>query len=118
MADPIVTVEVAATRRAYPKAQELLAGVPYSRVPAFVDVGWHDSSAYPETGATAVVRADGPHAELAGEILLVTYRNRSTFVLVRAGADVPYDLSLYRRAFLELALLAKEKISCVVEVTA
>lgn len=103
-------------RRAYPTAQVLLSGVPLYKIPRFVDVGWYDTRIHPETGAFAVIREDGPLEELAGEVLRVTCGRRSTFVYCAGSADVPTDLALYRRAYLDLMLLSREAVPCIVEV--
>lgn len=114
MAEPIVEEEVALARRAFPKAQELLAGVPEGQ-PRYIDVGWYDSEAHPETGAFALAREGGPHTDLVGQILRVENEGRVVFVYVVGGGDVPHDLSLYRRAFFGLGLLTHESLGCHVE---
>jgi hypothetical protein len=117
VAEPIVEQEVADARRAFPQAQVLLAGAPISQLPAFVSVGWYDSTVHAETGAFALVREDGPYTDLVGEVIRVSYRARQAYVyVVGATLDLPVDLALYRRAFLELALLTRSSVSCVVEV--
>jgi hypothetical protein len=118
MAEPLVEEEVNYGRRAFPEAQALLGGGVYARVGVFINVGWYDTETHPEAGAFAVVRPDGPHVDLVGEILKVTAEARSVFVYVVSSADIPpgLDMALYRRAFLGLAVLARESISCMVEI--
>lgn len=109
--------EIEWARRAYPKAQELLsAATPINRLAGFVPVGWHDTATHPLTGALAVVRIGGELEPLIGDILRVAWRHWSTFVYVVGARDVPFELSLARRAFMDLANLAAESIDCVVEV--
>lgn len=116
MAEPIVEPEVAAARRAFAKAQELLAGVPVRLLP-FVAVGWYDTEAHPEAGSFALVREEGPLTDLVGEIIKVTYGSRpAIYAYVVGGADIPDDLALYRRAFLAVSVLAKEQIIAAIEV--
>lgn len=111
--------EVLAARRAFPKAQELLAGGARRRISSLVEVGWHDIAAHPERGAFALVRRTGPYEELVGEILMLTYEDRPTiFVYCVNTADVPQDITVYRRAFIALARPARTSIPCTVEVRA
>jgi hypothetical protein len=117
--------ELMLARRAFPVAQEGLAGGT-SRVAApSAAVGWHSSSVSPETGAVALVRADGALADLVGEIIRVHYlapgRDRSVYVYVlgsSARLEESLDLSLSRRSFLALEGLYAEEISAVIEVVA
>lgn len=113
----MILAEIAAGRRAFPMAQQLLAGAPSRRVPGFVDVCWHGSARHPETGAFALVSLDGGLTDLIGDVLKVTSPSgRSVFVCVLGMRDVTCPLSLTRRAFLGLALLARSPLGCVVEV--
>lgn len=112
--------ELMASRRAWPKAQELLAGVPERRLPGLLPVGWHGTETEPEP--VAVVRRGGDHEDLIGEILKVTRADvaqRSVFVYVFGARGIPpeCELSLPRRAFFDLGLLALESLDCIVEVT-
>lgn len=109
--------ELMMSRRAFPKAQELLAGAPLRRLPGLVDVGWHGTDVHPETGACAVLGLGGDQA-LIGEILKLTYGDRVCFVYVLAVRSVPTPISITRRSmFPTLALLTHESIPCLVEVT-
>lgn len=75
-----------------------------------VDATWHSTSADAETGAFAIVDANGPLADLVGERLLVTVRGLdeetppSVAVFVNSEAELyDADISLTRRTFQELS---------------
>lgn len=74
--------------------------------------GWYGTSFDPTAGANAIVRSDGPLADLVGERVLVTSRgtvqDRSVAVFVHderlfPDEDAGEDLMLTARAFLEIA---------------
>jgi hypothetical protein len=108
--------EVLNARRAFPKAQALLAGEALSALPTELEVGWHDTSTHPEIGAFAAIGIDSGLDDWIGEIVLVTANARSCFVYVIGSADVPTPLSLARRAFCSLAVLSVEELPAIVEV--
>lgn len=109
--------ELLAIRRAFPKAQELLFSVPLSRIYAG-PVGWHGTQVDPELGSSAaVVRSGAGLDELIGEVLRITVGDRTpVFVYVVGARDVPTDVSVARRAFMALGLLAVEHVEAIVEV--
>lgn len=113
-----VEPEVMLGRRAFPMAQQLLAGSVESQLPQLVETGWHDTSVHPETGAFALVRQGAGLDDLIGEILRVQAQDRTAYVYCLGSADVPTDLSLARRAFLALGLLALESLGTSVAVVA
>ncbi|MCA1571259.1 MAG: hypothetical protein LC798_13250 [Chloroflexi bacterium] len=116
---PAVEPEVLWARRAFPMAQELLVGVAHRMVSSSLETGWHDTRAHPERGAFAVVQRGSEYEELLGEVLIVTYGERTpVYVYCANTADVPRPLSLYRRAYLGLTRLSREPIDCIVEVRA
>jgi hypothetical protein len=89
--------------------------------------GWHGATTDPEQGANAIVRSDGPLAELVGERLRITYRRgtlaRSVAVYVHDEQDFPpevadEDISLARDAFMRLAPLATNSLPVEVAVVA
>lgn len=103
--------------RAFPKAMALISSQPESRVGDFVTVGWHSLDVDPATGPAGVVRIGGPlDPDLIGEVLRLTFEGHELFVLVLGARDVDADLSVSRRAFMELGLLARETVDAVVEV--
>jgi hypothetical protein len=86
-------------------------------------LGWYGRSFDPTSGAHAIVRQDGPLADLLGERIRITRRtpdgNRT--VSVHAEREMPdeldgYDLLVSRRAFFALANLAASEIAVTVEV--
>lgn len=101
-------------------AQELLeSGVLVT--PTFdTSATWHGTSVDPNRGSFAVVRAGSDLAGLVGQRLKVTTRRtnpRSCFVYVfQAISTLDADLSLARRAFAELELLAADSVDVHVEV--
>ncbi len=111
-----VTEELLDSRRAFPRAQELLGGVPSRRLPGLAATGWHSNDVHPEAGSVAVVGRLSPLAGLVGDIVRVTVGTRQVFVLVLGARDVPVDLSLARRPFAALALLTTTSLSAIVEV--
>lgn len=108
--------EILTGRRAFPKAQQLLAGVPLRRLPERVNVGWYGTETHPEAGSFAVVRDGAGLDDLIGEVLRVAVGARSVFVYVVGARGVPTDLALARRPFLALGLLSQESLPAVVEV--
>lgn len=103
-------------RRAFPAAQELLAGSPTAPEQRMV-LGWHDSSVSAETGSFAVVAVGGGLDVLIGQIVRVRYGHRTVFAYVLAAADVPVELSLTRRTFAGLSPLSPESIDALVAVS-
>jgi hypothetical protein len=110
--------EIEASRRAFPKTQELFAGATERKLGSFIPVGWHGTETYEEGGAIAVVRVGGPYEDLVGDFVRVEHRTREVFVYVAAARDVPADLSLSRRAFAALGGLYRSSIPATVEVIA
>lgn len=113
--------EMAVAMRAFPETQIIFNTVPYERVEGESSIGWHDTNAAlsgPATipGALAVARIGGPHLHLVGEILRISTRDKEVFVYCAGSADVPADLSLYRRAFFHLAGLYTERLQVLLEV--
>lgn len=112
----MIEEEIAAGRRAFPMAQQLLAGATSRRIPGFVEVCWHGSERSPESGAFGLVSIDGGLDDLVGDIVKVTGPTGAfVFVYVLGQRDVTCPLSVSRRAFLGLGLLAQQPLSCIVE---
>lgn len=103
-------VDILISRRAIGQGAALWAGGPATAVGSLT-VGWHHTAAHPETGAVALVAYDGL-LDLIGDLLRVTHRGRSVDVYCVGSAAVPTELSLTRRAFQELAVAAREEITC------
>jgi expansin (peptidoglycan-binding protein) len=108
--------EILDARRSFPETQDLLRGIPVRRAGGAVEVGWHDQTLDIEAPAFATVRPGGLYADLVGEILRVVSDGREAFVYVHRSAGTDADVSLCRRAFMELGPLWNGTITCVVEV--
>lgn len=110
------------SRRAFPEAQALFDGAALSLVAEGAKIAWHGSDLHPETGCIALVREDGPHVDLIGEIVKVSRtlptKRRTVFAYVYATAAIDADLSLARRTFMGLGILANESLDCRLEIIA
>jgi hypothetical protein len=120
--DEQIDADLQLSRRALSVSQAAWDGPAISTAASSAEVVWHGSEAHKETGAIALVPLDGDLSELVGNIIRVTriegYRRRSVCVFVFDTVDMEGDLSLARRPFIELGLLANESIECLVEVVA
>ena len=89
------------------------------RTQQFATAEWYGAKLDPEQGSNALVRSDGPLADLVGERLLISNPGtpRSVAVYCHAeNAEVVTDISLSRRAFLALDYLSTEELDVIVEV--
>lgn len=106
--------ELMISRRAFPVAQALLSGPVLRLVAEAAEIGWHGSQTHPETGSVALVREDGPYVDLVGQIVRierpVPTEPREVFAYVFATAPILGDISLARRTFMGLGILANESI--------
>lgn len=125
--DPLAAqrdTELMMSRRAFPVAQDAFAGPVLREVSAAAAVGWYYTDLHREIGSIALVRENGPHVDLVGEIVKVTRtmatETRVVYAYVYATAPIleEWDLALSRRAFLGLGILANEQLDCRVEVIA
>lgn len=80
--------------------------------------GWHGTLTDPERGSVAVVRTDGPLADLVGERVQISYEERTVVAYVHNELDVLDDISLPRRSFIKLALPSSESIAVTVSTLA
>jgi hypothetical protein len=108
--------EVLDARRAFPKAQQLLASPPLRRLAGSIDVGWYGTEVHPETGSFALVRDGADLDDLIGEVVIVTVGMRSVYAYVIGARGIPTDVALARRAFLSIGRLSHESLPAVVEV--
>lgn len=109
--------EILMARRSWSTSQAAFAGNVARRLDGPVEIGWYDQHVHPEAGAFALVRPQGEHAALAGEILKVTVGVKPIFVYVFGSeVEIPTDLALYRRAFMEFEVPTVGTINAVVEV--
>jgi hypothetical protein len=115
---PGPTVTLLSARRAFPVAQQLLAGVPILTPPLDVSVGWYDTALDPERGSFAVVAEGGEHEDLIGEVIAVTYRGRSVNAYVLGARGISTEFALQRRAFLAIAVPSTESVQAQAEVLA
>jgi len=111
------------SRRAFPVSQAAWDKAAIAQVSPGLQVGWHDGGLHPETGAIALVNQAGPHTDLIGELIRVTRTaldgsERSVVVYVYDSAAGDVDVSLTRRAFLAIGLLANEYVVGRVEIVA
>jgi hypothetical protein len=112
------------SRLPYLQAQAILGkggGNPGTR--RLVSVGWHDTFVDPERGSNGLVRDGGKVTDLLGERIRLTTQQvpmaRTAVVYVHNIADAdafPWDLSVTRHVFGQLAMLATTTIPVVVEV--
>lgn len=101
------------------ESQRIFAiGGPVAGSARLVTCGWHGTKTDPNIGAYGIARADGPLADYVGERVRVrdSESQRVVYVYIVDEADVIEDLSLTRRAFMELGLASTEELSAVVEV--
>jgi hypothetical protein len=108
------------SRRALSVSQAAWEGEARAVEAVSAKVGWHGSQTHKETGAIALVPLEGPLSSLVGEIVRVTRLGgspapRSVLLYVYTRIDTDFDLTITRRAFQELGLLANESIEARVE---
>lgn len=100
----------------FPSAQGVFGDVATARHVGLATCGWHGSS-LGEPGSFALVNGeDRRWAELVGERVRLTHDDRQVYAYVFEEASIAEDISLSRRLFEELALLATEEIDVDVEV--
>lgn len=76
--------------------------------------GWHGDMFAEERGAYAIVKLDGPLSDFVGERIRVQYEDRLTYVFVYDERDIIEDLSLTRRAFMQLAEASTDELDVTV----
>jgi hypothetical protein len=107
-------------RMGWTTAQDVLASSVLTSPTYDTAATWHGTAIDPNRGSFAVVRADSPLAGLVGERIKVTTSvgpPRSCLAYVfQAVSTLDADLSLARRAFAELELLAADFVDVHVEV--
>lgn len=109
-------------RLGWTDAQRLLLSATLASPVYAATAGWHGTVVDPNRGSFAVVRAGGPLADLVGERLkLTTVGNNARSCLVyvfQAVSSLEQDISLARRAFASLELLAIDTVDVKIEVLA
>jgi hypothetical protein len=106
-------------------AQREFAKAGATRPKTVLSLGWHGTFKDPERTGFAVIRTESKHADLLGERVRVTTRvegvQRSVLVYVHNEVEMDddsIDLSLTRRAFMQVGFLSYEKLDGTVEVMA
>lgn len=109
-------------RLGWEDAQRLLLSAVVPTPTYQATASWHGTVVDPNRGSFAVVRAGGPLAGLVGERLKLTTvgnNQRTCFVYVfQAVSALEQDISLARRAFAALELLAIDTVDVKIEVMA
>jgi hypothetical protein len=111
-------------RLPWQQAQAALAVAgPIPRTGQVMSVGWHHTVLDAEVGANALVTAPGPFSYLVGERVKITTQGvpypRAVYAYVHDAVpegNLDWDLSVTRRVFSQLAMLATDMLDCVVEV--
>lgn len=117
--DDITDQEIA--RLPFYEAQaEFARGAPDPLQRYIAQCGWHGTVVDEEVDSFALVRADGPLADLVGERLKITRvdRPRTVYAYCHDEADLPDEISLPQRLFLALGFLASDNLRVRVEVMA
>lgn len=112
--------EIIDAKLAFPDAQRALAGVPEPGTAVRSTVGWYGTSLHPDRGCFAIVREDGPLADLVGDRLRVTYNDKSVTVYCIGARtiDSGEDIVITRRSWAAVELLSMDRIVAVVDVVA
>lgn len=109
-------------RLGWTDAQRLLLSAALSSPVYQATAAWHGTVVDPNRGSFAVVRRAGPLADLVGERLKLTTSGPnplSCLVYVfQAVTSLEQDISLARRAFASLELLARDTVDVKIEVLA
>lgn len=108
-------------RLPFPEAQRIFAaGSPQLSEALVSRIGWHGTATDLERGSFAIVREDGPLAHLIGERLRITRGDRvgrlQVYVYCHSRLELPDDLSVPRRIYLQLGLPAEDDIPVTVEI--
>lgn len=105
-------------RLPWPESQEVFSGTPPSLASEATGAAvWHGTQVSPERGAFAVVQVGGKFDSLVGERVRVRplgIAARSVYLYVLDAQDIEGDISLTRRAFLQLAPLGDDALECTV----
>lgn len=111
--------EVRNATRCFSDAQDWLAseGAVGRVVYADVDLGWHDTGVHPLKGSIALVRIDGPYADLVGDrVRVTTITGEEVLAYVFGATALEHDVSLAMRAWVAIATAAEEQHQVRLEV--
>lgn len=114
---PLIPTEQLAAM-GWASSQRGLGGSVVSRPEITVSAEWHGTGEVDSNrGAFAVVAEGGPLADAVGDVLLVKRGRATAYVYVTASSDeLDMDLSLARRAFMQLGDLSEESLPVRVQV--
>lgn len=105
--------------RAYPNAQAALGGtVDPNQRRLRADACWYDTAVSDYAGSFGLARVGSPVEELVGDIVLVTYNHKSTWLYLVGSANLPTDLGIAREPWSRIADLALSAIRVRIEVRA
>lgn len=119
-----VDLSLQTSRRAFPVAQAAFDGPAQRVAVAAASIGWFGTAEFPEAGAVALAKSDGPLEDLVGRIVRVVRstptRDAAVFVYVYSSSPLEddVDFAVSRRAFFALGLLSLETVSARIEVVA
>ena len=103
--------------RSYPNAQAALAGtVDPNQERIRASACWYDTSVSEYAGSFGLVKTGSAIEELVGDIVLVTYGHKSTWLYIVGSANLPTDLGIAREPWSRIADLALQSIRVRVEV--
>lgn len=115
-------LDLMTSRQAFAVAQAAFDGPSLRVASAAAAVSWHGTELHPEGGSVALVREDGDFADLVGEIVMLARPlptvTRTVFAYVVGTAPIVDDISLARRPFMGLGILANEYVTCQMDVVA
>lgn len=100
--------ELVIGRRSFASAQaafSLFQGV--QSIHTLVSLSWHGTNTDVNEGSFAVVQTGSALEELVGEIVRVKVDARSVYAYVVTAADISVDMTLARRPFMAVGLLAQ-----------
>jgi hypothetical protein len=106
-------------RRAFYKAQALLGGGALGPAQPLM-VGWYGSSLQSELGSFGCIGDQSGLDDLIGEIVLVSYQNRSVYAYILQSVTLPDDgsqIALTLRTFLAICRPSAPAVQCSVAVT-
>ena len=109
-------------------SERQIAGLPFTDASAFfggatgpdqstairAQCGWHGTRFAEEEGAFAIVKLGGLLSDYVGERVKVEHDGRAVYVYVYDERDIMEDISLTRRAFLEISMATAEVLDATV----
>lgn len=99
--------DIVFARGGFSDVQDTLMQYSTRRLDGLFTCGWYGTAIQPERGSFCIVNANGDLANQIGNYLSVTYGGLSTALYCVETRQIPYDIAITRRAFLDLAPLWK-----------